>query len=65
MQLQIYNKKTQELVAWLDTIDGNVVVSEEFGVKTGSNLKVREGKSDVTYGCFKSNAERKKVYITG
>lgn len=65
MQLQIYNKKTQELIAWLDTVDGNVVVNGDYGVKTGSNLLVTEGRRNVTYGCIKGNAERKKVYITG
>lgn len=63
MQVQIYKKDTKELIAWLDTLEGNVVVNNDYGVKTGSNLKVKEGEGCAEYGYFKSNGERKKVYI--
>ena len=42
MQMQIYNKKTQEIIAWLDTVEGNILVHSDYGVKTGSRLSVRE-----------------------
>lgn len=64
MQVQIYNKKTKELIAWFDTYSGDVVVNDEYGVKTGRNLHIKEGKSSADYGPFESNGKRRKVYIT-
>lgn len=66
MQMQIYRKSDGELVAWLDTLDGNIVVNAEFGVRTGSDLRVREGKNyEKIRRCAKADGEREKVYITG
>lgn len=65
MQVQIFKKDTKELIAWFDTRDGSVVVNDDYDVKTGRKLHIREGKSSEDYGPFESDGKRRKVYITG
>ena len=64
MQMQIYNKKTKEVVAWLETRTGNIVLHNDYGVKTGSNLRVKEV-NHVHSRCEKGNGKREKVCVTG
>ena len=42
MQYQIFNSKTGELVAWLDTESDDAVLKKGYEVQKGDNLTVQE-----------------------
>lgn len=65
MQMQIYNKKTKELIAWIETRTGDIVLNDAYGVRTGKNLKVREDEYYADSRYKKGDGKRKKVRIAG
>lgn len=42
MQYQIYEEKTGDLIAWLDTAKEDQIVKDGFGIKAGKHLTVME-----------------------
>lgn len=40
MQIQIYKKDTNEMIAWLDTKENNMVLHKDYDAKTGNHLNV-------------------------
>lgn len=42
MQYQVYEEKTGDLIAWLDTAKENQIVKDGFGIKVGKHLTVME-----------------------
>lgn len=48
MQYQLFNKKTDKLVAWIEAETGNQVVHNDYYIKTGEELSYTEDNIDMS-----------------
>ena len=42
MQYQVFNKQTEEVVAWIDTDSDKVVLHKDYDIKSGNTLSALE-----------------------
>lgn len=72
MQYQVFNKQTEEVVAWIDTDSDKVVLHKDYDIKSGNTLSALEEFNEraiakfekVSYGqyVYDSEKEEEEVY---